>query len=125
MSEPGHIGWADLTVPDAEALRDFYAAVTGWQATPAEMGGYADFCMTPPGAAEPVAGICHARGPNAGLPPQWLIYITVANLDAALQRCRDLGGAVIAGPRGGEGSDRFAVIRDPADAVCALFQPKS
>jgi predicted enzyme related to lactoylglutathione lyase len=26
---PGQIGWIDLTVPDAPALRDFYQAVTG------------------------------------------------------------------------------------------------
>lgn len=35
----------DLTVADAPAVRDFYAAVAGW--TPAEvpMGGYSDYCM--------------------------------------------------------------------------------
>jgi predicted enzyme related to lactoylglutathione lyase len=26
---PGQIGWIDLTVPDAEAVRDFYQDVTG------------------------------------------------------------------------------------------------
>ena len=37
--------------------------------------------MIPPGAAQPVSGICHARGSNADLPPVWLIYITVADLE--------------------------------------------
>ena len=43
MSEqrPGTIGWADLRVNDAEELRDFYAAVTGWVAEPLDMGRYA------------------------------------------------------------------------------------
>ena len=28
--EPGTIAWADLTVADAPAVRDFYATVAGW-----------------------------------------------------------------------------------------------
>jgi predicted enzyme related to lactoylglutathione lyase len=28
---PGTIAWTDLTVPDAEKVRDFYAAVVGWR----------------------------------------------------------------------------------------------
>jgi predicted enzyme related to lactoylglutathione lyase len=35
---PGTITWQDLTVPDAEALRDFYASVVGWKAQPVRMG---------------------------------------------------------------------------------------
>lgn len=30
-SELGRGGWIDLTVGDAAALRDFYAAVVGWR----------------------------------------------------------------------------------------------
>ena len=80
---PGQIGWIDLTVPDASAVRDFYQSVTGWTPSPVDMGGYQDFCMHPAGEAQPVAGICHARGHNEGLPPVWLVYITVDDLDHA------------------------------------------
>jgi predicted enzyme related to lactoylglutathione lyase len=118
----GRITWIDLTVPDAERLRDFYADVVGWQAAPVDMGGYADFTMHPPGGA-PVAGVCHAQGPNADLPPAWLIYINVEDLDASLERCRARGGAVLAGPRGMGDFGRYGVIRDPAGAVAALFEP--
>jgi hypothetical protein len=51
----GQIGWIDLTVPDAPALRDFYQGVTGWTPSPVEMGGYQDFCMHPSGEPQPVA----------------------------------------------------------------------
>jgi predicted enzyme related to lactoylglutathione lyase len=60
--------WADLTVEQAEEIRDFYCEVVGWQPSAVEMGGYSDFNMSVPGAAGPQAGICHARGANAGLP---------------------------------------------------------
>lgn len=117
---PGTIGWIDLTVPDAPRLRDFYAAVAGWTPQPVEMEGYADFAMTADG--NPVAGVCHARGGNAGLPAQWLIYIVVADLAASLASVHALGGSVVAGPNA-HGEARYAVIRDPAGAVCALYQP--
>jgi predicted enzyme related to lactoylglutathione lyase len=75
----GSIGWFDLTVPDAIAVRDFYGAVTGWTWTGLDMGGYEDYCMNQPGDGTTVAGICHARGGNASVPPQWLPYIIVAD----------------------------------------------
>ncbi len=123
MSTPqtGTIGWCDLTVPNAEQLRDFYAQVVGWKPEPVDMGGYEDFNMVAP-SGENVAGICHARGGNAVLPPQWLLYIIVDDLDASVATCLELGGDVIVDPRP-HGDARFCVIRDPAGAVCALYEP--
>jgi predicted enzyme related to lactoylglutathione lyase len=121
---PGQIGWFDLTTEKAESLRSFYEKVVGWSSEPVDMDGYSDYCMKPVGADNPVAGICHARGANAALPPQWLLYITVADLDYSLSECRNQGGEVIA-PIRQTGSGKFAVIRDPAGAVCALFEAAS
>ena len=119
----GQIGWIDLTVPDAPALRDFYQSVTGWTPAPVKMGDYDDFCMHPPGAPQPVAGICHARGENAGLPRVWLIYIAVDDLDQSIHRCRELHGKVLRPATGMGPNGRFCVIEDPAGAVCALYEP--
>lgn len=117
----GTVAWTDLTVGDAEGLRDFYAAVTGWRPEPVDMGGYADFNMCRPGDGTPAAGVCHARGANANLPPQWLIYVVVADLDASLAAVREHGGEVLAEPSVPEG-ERYAVVRDPAGAALALYQ---
>jgi predicted enzyme related to lactoylglutathione lyase len=119
----GTIGWIDISVADATGLRDFYTAVTGWTATGLDMGGYEDFVMSRPDG-ESAAGICHARGGNAGLPAQWLIYIIVADLDASLARARELGGEVLLGPKSAGPTQRYAVIRDPAGAVSALFEER-
>lgn len=118
---PGHIGWVDLTVSDADGIRDFYAAVTGWKVVHVPMGDYADYAMTAPDG-EQVAGVCHRRGPNANLPAAWLVYIVVPDIEAAMAACRAKGGKVLDGPRSMGGASRFCVIQDPAGAVAALYQ---
>ncbi len=117
----GAITWSDLTVEDAERIRDFYEAVIGWTSTPHSMGTYADYVMTADDGND-VAGICHARGTNTDLPPVWLVYITVEDLDQSLEECRRLGGTVLTPARSYAGG-RYCVIKDPAGAVCALYQP--
>lgn len=118
----GSILWHDLTVERAEEIRDFYGSVVGWEWEPVSMGGYDDFEMLPPGGDGAVAGVCHARGSNEGLPAQWLVYVSVEDLDASLSRCVEGGGALVDGPRS-TGDARYCVIRDPAGAVMALYQP--
>jgi predicted enzyme related to lactoylglutathione lyase len=118
----GTVGWMDLTVPDAVAVKDFYAAVTGWEPSPVNMGDYEDFCMAPSGSG-PVAGVCHARGSNASLPPVWLIYITVADLDVSLAQVESKGGKIVRPATGMGGYGRYAVVQDPAGAISALFEP--
>lgn len=123
--KPGTVSWFDLTVKNADSVRDFYSAVANWSAMPIEMGGYSDYCMLPPGSKNPAAGICHARGENADLPPQWLIYITVPSLARSLKACVARGGKILR-PAKSMGGSKMAVIRDPAGAVAALYQaPKA
>ena len=122
--QPGEIGWVDLTVDNATEVRDFYRAVVGWEYRDVQMeGGYADYAMTNLEGRD-VTGICHAKGINEGLPAQWLVYFTVLDLDFAIDETVANGGSVLRGPTDME-SGRFAVIRDPAGAVCALFQAPS
>ena len=117
----GHIGWVDLTIEEAPAVRDFYQEVIGWSSQGLSMGDYDDFTMVA-SDGKALAGICHAKGPNVGLPAAWLIYINVADLDESMARCRDLGGEVLAGPKEIGGYGRYCVIQDPAGACCALFE---
>ena len=122
MSEfkPGTIEWHDLTVDDAESVRDFYAAVVGWEPQAVSMGDYDDFSMLMPGTEQPTAGVCHARGANADLPAQWLMYVRVLSVPDSAARCSALGGKVLTGPTA-MGDSEFCVIEDPAGAVLALY----
>ena len=121
----GTMAWIDLTVDDAEGIRDFYKDVVGWEPSPVDMGGYSDFTMNIPGTDDPTAGICHKRGTNAGLPSCWMVYVTVANVERSAARCRELGGEVLTGPKKMGQHGRYCVIRDPAGAAVALIEPAS
>lgn len=118
---PGSAAWHDLTVPNAAEVAAFYAAVLNVTPSPVPMGAYDDFNLVPAGEPDPVAGVCHARGRNAGLPATWLIYFVVDHLDESLRVCEERGGRLLAGPSSA-GAGAYAVVEDPSGAVCALFQ---
>jgi predicted enzyme related to lactoylglutathione lyase len=121
--EIGSITWFDLTVENAEEVKEFYSKVVGWKPANVPMGNYNDFNMNSPESEKTNAGICHKRSGNAQLPSQWLIYITVKNVNESTKLCKEKGGKVLVSPYEMSGYGRFCVIEDPAGAVCALFEP--
>ena len=125
----GAISWFDLTVPNAEEVRDFYSNVTGWTYSNVDMSienengkeKYEDYCMNKPLDGTTVAGICHSKGSNANLPPQWMMYISVENVERSVKVALKKGGKIMDGPRK-MGNMNFCVIQDPAGACCALIE---
>lgn len=71
-----------------------------------------------------VAGVCHAKGSNSEIPPYWIVYLMIENLDRSLDAVRAGGGAVVSGPRSAGSSGRYCIIRDPAGAYIGLFEGK-
>lgn len=119
----GCIFWLDLTVPDASAVRDFYRQVVGWSVQEVEMkdgdARYVDYNMLG-GDGIPAAGICHARGVNAGLPPVWMIYLPVNDLAESIRRVEEEGGKVIKSMRGEDETYVYAAIQDRVGVYFAL-----
>jgi uncharacterized protein len=119
----GRIQWLDLTVPDASATRDFYRHVVGWVVEEVEMKDagerYADYNMLAEDG-KAAAGVCHARGPNEGLPPVWLLYLPVGDLAESLRRVEEEGGEVVRTTKGDRGQIVYAVIQDPVGVYLAL-----
>jgi len=119
----GRIAWLDLTVVDAVATRDFYQQVVGWSPHDVVMEDadeqYADFNMLADNG-DPAAGICHARGVNLGLPPVWLIYLPVGDIDESLRRVEEEGGKMVKAVQADDGKHAFAVIQDPVGTHFAL-----
>ena len=84
------------------------------------MGDYNDFNMNKPENGECAAGNCHARGGNAELPPQWLIYVKVADVVASVQQCTERGGKILSGPMT-MGGESYYTIQDPAGAAMVIY----
>jgi len=118
----GKIGWIDMTVDDASGLCDFYKEVVGWNVEDTSMGDYSDYTMMSPADGAAIAGVCHARGSNADQPGGWMIYITVADVEASAAACVAMGGKLRVEIRSLAGG-LFCVIEDPSGAVSALYQP--
>lgn len=118
----GTIVGTDLTVDNAAEVRDFYAAVIGWEFEALTVEDHDDYVMKTPGG-EWVAGICHRLGPNADLPPRWLVYVAVENLEQSIARCLELGGKAITPIKSLSEGTSYVVVQDPAGAVLALSGP--
>jgi predicted enzyme related to lactoylglutathione lyase len=120
----GRIAWLDLTVPDAVAAQEFYHHVVACAVQTVDMEDagqrYVDYNVLR-GDGTPVAGICHARGANADLPPVWMIYLPVGDLAESLRRVEEDGGVVIKAVRAPDGAYVYAAVRDPAGASFALL----
>ena len=115
----GKFMWADLTVDNAVAVRDFYCAIGRWTWEAVNMGDYDDYVMKNE-QGDVVGGICHRKGSNDKLPPFWINYLTVASVNASVETCQSMGGKVIDGPRK-MGEDIYTLIQDPAGAFIALY----
>lgn len=122
MTKFGKILWQDLTVENAEEIKDFYSQVAGWQSSEVSQGDYNDFNIHPrAGSEEVIAGICHKRGELMNFPSQWLMYITIENLNDSIEKSKALGGKIIEGPKM-MGKSHYAIVQDPAGAYFVLFQ---
>ena len=60
----------------------------------------------------------------ADLPPGWLIYIMVADVEDSARIAVERGGKLLVEPRGLAGG-RFCVIEDPGGSIAGLYQAKA
>ncbi len=127
--EPGTFSWIELATTDPQGAKVFYGAVFGWEAEdnpiPEEAGGGVYTMLKIDG--ENVAALYEQRADQreAGVPPNWFSYVTVAEADAAAERAKELGGAVHAGPFDVMEDGRMAVIADPTGAMFGVWQPRN
>lgn len=104
-------------------LKNFYTQVIGWETEDFAMkdndGAYTDYVVKDD-AGNWAGGICHARGVNLGLPPQWIVYVNVADIAQSVEKCLALGGKVLKESKTAEGELAYVLIQDPLGAVLAL-----
>ncbi len=122
---PGTFCWIELGTTDQNAAKQFYGSLFGWSPADFPMGPNEVYTMFNIGGRN--TGACYtlnAEMRSRGVPPHWMIYISVASADDTAAKVGPAGGKVTGGPFDVMEFGRMAVIQDPAGAMFSVWQPK-
>ena len=115
----GAPAWLDVTTPDLDAAKEFYAGLLGWTFTAGyeEFGGY---CL-----AE-VDGLAAAGMAPAmeGVPPMWTLYFASEDTRATAEAVKAAGGSLLSDVMDIGDSGTMVVAADPAGAAFGVWQAK-
>jgi len=112
----GQFFWYDVMTTDTEAAAKFYSHVVGWGVQKADADGkeYSIFTVNGQGVAGLMPIPKEVR--DQGVPPAWMGYVGVDDVDAAVEKLKREGGKLHKGPVTVAGIIRFAVVSDPQGA---------
>ena len=125
---PGKIIWHDLLTNDPAASKRFYGELFGWQFE--SVGGFAgmdsDTAYTLIRHNDRLIGgmIDTVALNNRTDISQWVVVMSVEDVDAAAQSFTANGGTVLTPPRDLQRRGRIAVVQDQAGALLALLETK-
>lgn len=115
----GEFSWHELATTDHEAAFDFYAELFGWQKTEAMDMGEAGIYQMYGAGSFPLGGM-YNKPAEMPAPPHWLYYIMVDDVNATVEKVKQLGGQVLNGPMEVPGGDVIAQCMDPQGAAFAV-----
>ncbi len=109
--------WVELTTPDIDAAKAFYASVCGWdyQESGADHGGYTIGQV----GGKAAAGIAPQQGEA---PVAWTLYIASDDVDATAKAIGDNGGTVFFPPTHVGDFGRMCLATDPGGAAFGVWQ---
>jgi uncharacterized protein len=122
LGEPGRVGWHELLAADCGKAFAFYHALFDWQKAEADIdpaGMYQPFS-----AGGQTIGGMFTKPPTVPV-PFWLYYFNTSDIDAAVERVKAGGGAILEGPVEVPGGGRVARCTDPQGAMFALTGKRS
>jgi predicted enzyme related to lactoylglutathione lyase len=117
FNDPGALGWVELLTRDPEGSRAFYPGLLGWTVNAGE--SYTQWGLD---GADFGGMLAMGEQFPAHLPPHWLPYFAVADVDVTASRAAGLGGEVVTAPSSVGGVRRIAVLRDPQGGVFGVYQ---
>jgi hypothetical protein len=110
--------WMEYLAKDAPAALAFYEDLAGYESTVAASQGGVDYHVLK--ARRPRAGLLRIPADAAGVEPNWLPYVRVADPVALAARVESLGGKVLVAPRAEIRKGTVAVVADPTGGAIAL-----
>jgi predicted enzyme related to lactoylglutathione lyase len=116
--------WYELMTSDAEAAKDFYDALIGWnvQKGPDEYGTYRVIGRSDGGYAGGLMPITDEMAAH-GARPTWLGYIHVADVDEAVSKIEGAGGKTLMAATDIQNVGRIAMVTDPQGAPFYVMKP--
>lgn len=123
MNQPkvGEFCWNELATPNVKAAKEFYGELLGWQFTDHDMGE-CTYTMIQQ-KDQTFGGIWHIPNEKqAEIPPHWMGYILVDNLEQTLEKAVQLGATIKLPITPVSNMGRFIVVMDPTGAHIAFWQ---
>ena len=117
----GTFNWVDLVTADAGEAKKFYNQLFGWDFVDIPVGPDMVYTMCKKGDKN-VAALYQMESDMQGMPPHWVSYVSVDNVDNVAKKEKSSGGTVLAEPMDVMESGRMAMIQDPTGATVALWQ---
>jgi len=115
VNVPGALSWNDLLSPDVEASAAFYRDLFGWEVTEVEGSDGQYWSITNGG---------RLNGGMMPLPPgghpAWNLYFACEDANATIAQAGELGAETVMGPIDIPNGSRFAILRDPSNAVFSI-----
>ncbi len=123
VNEPNSLCWNEVHTRDVDADREFYSRVFGWVPGRPSFEGAPESYTVWQLEGKGVAGMMQLTDDlfPPQVPPQWTVCFAVADCDATLDRARELGATVTAGPMDMP-IGRFAGLIDPQGAAFTIMQ---
>jgi predicted enzyme related to lactoylglutathione lyase len=123
--EVGEASWHELMTTDAPAALEFYREIFGWQPSETmDMGAMGKYYMFNR-AHGMIGGMMNKPPEMAQVPPHWMIYFRVPNINDATDRITMNGGTITNGPMEVPGGDWVVNAMDPQGAAFALHAKKA
>ena len=117
--DPGAMTWNELMTSDRDAAIGFYHGLLGIER--GDSMGDMDYTLIKAGDTE-VAGVMEITPDMGPVPPCWVVYFAVADVDETVAKAQSLGGGVTVPATDIPDIGRFAALTDPQGAHFSIFK---
>jgi predicted enzyme related to lactoylglutathione lyase len=117
-ARPGTFSWEELHTTDMAAAKKFYGGLFGWTGKGEAEGDEAYWHWKH--ADKEIGGMTSQMG-GPHVPPHWLGYIAVSDVDSVTKKVATLGGKVRMPAMEIPKVGRFSVVEDPTGAAFSPF----
>lgn len=115
---PGTFCWNELWASDAARGLAFYEKLIGYRGNAMDMGEHGTYQVLMAGEV-PRGGVMQAP---PGVPPKWLPYVQVSDVDGVIAKAKAGGAAVVLEPSDVPEVGRLAIFVDPMGASLGVIK---